>query len=110
MIAAVTARAFDLAAGLAPAGVDVRRLPDGRDAAAFVLPDWKDRGQPREKQQRVVDRISQSRRSSTTAGRPQCRRKVRLIAQAKCGQAATGPTRATSGPVRAQPSARVVSR
>jgi hypothetical protein len=43
MIAAVTARAFEVAAELAPAGVDVRRLPDGRDAAAFVLPDWKDR-------------------------------------------------------------------
>jgi phosphoglycerate dehydrogenase-like enzyme len=43
MIAAVTARAFDVAAELAPAGVDLRRLPDGRDEAAFVLPDWKDR-------------------------------------------------------------------
>jgi phosphoglycerate dehydrogenase-like enzyme len=43
MIAAVTERAFDVAAELAPAGVDVRRLPAGRDAAAFVLPDWSDR-------------------------------------------------------------------
>jgi hypothetical protein len=34
MIAAVTARAFEVAAELAPAGVDVRRLPDGRDAGA----------------------------------------------------------------------------
>ena len=42
MIAAVTARAFDVAAELAPVGVEVRRLPDGRDDAAFVLPDWKD--------------------------------------------------------------------
>jgi phosphoglycerate dehydrogenase-like enzyme len=43
MIAAVTARAFELAAELAPAGVEVRRLPEGRDDAAFVLPDWADR-------------------------------------------------------------------
>jgi phosphoglycerate dehydrogenase-like enzyme len=43
MIAAVTARAFQAAAELAPAGVEVRRLPDGRDAAAFVMPDWEDR-------------------------------------------------------------------
>jgi phosphoglycerate dehydrogenase-like enzyme len=43
MIAAVTARAFDVAAELAPEGVEVRRLPDGRDEAAFVLPDWQDR-------------------------------------------------------------------
>jgi phosphoglycerate dehydrogenase-like enzyme len=42
MIAAVTARAFDVAVELAPVGVEVRRLPDGRDAAAFVLPDWDD--------------------------------------------------------------------
>ncbi len=42
MIAAVTARAYDMVAGLAPDGVDVRRLPDGRDDAAFVLPEWKD--------------------------------------------------------------------
>ena len=43
MIAAVTARAFDTAGELAPAGVEVRLLPDGRDRAAFVLPDWQDR-------------------------------------------------------------------
>jgi phosphoglycerate dehydrogenase-like enzyme len=43
MIAAVTARAFDVAAELAPAGVEVRALPEGRDDAAFVLPDWADR-------------------------------------------------------------------
>jgi phosphoglycerate dehydrogenase-like enzyme len=43
MIAAVTARAFDVAAELAPAGVDVVRLPEGRDAAEFVLPEWGDR-------------------------------------------------------------------
>jgi phosphoglycerate dehydrogenase-like enzyme len=43
VIAAVTARAFEPARGLAPGGVDVRCLPDGRDAAAFLLPDWLDR-------------------------------------------------------------------
>jgi phosphoglycerate dehydrogenase-like enzyme len=43
MIAAVTARAFDVANELAPAGVEVRRLPDGRDGAEFVLPEWGDR-------------------------------------------------------------------
>jgi phosphoglycerate dehydrogenase-like enzyme len=43
MIAAVTARALDVAAELAQAGVEVRRLPDGRDEAAFVMPDWEDR-------------------------------------------------------------------
>jgi phosphoglycerate dehydrogenase-like enzyme len=43
MIAAVTARAFDVTAELAPAGVDLRRLPDGRDEAAFLLPEWRDR-------------------------------------------------------------------
>jgi hypothetical protein len=32
-----------VAAELAPAGVDVRRLPDGRDGVAFVLPDSEDR-------------------------------------------------------------------
>jgi phosphoglycerate dehydrogenase-like enzyme len=42
MIAAVTARAFDIAVELAPAGVRVRRLPDGREDAAFVLPDSED--------------------------------------------------------------------
>ena len=42
MIAAVTARAYDVVAGLAADGVDVLRLPDGLDDAAFVLPDWKD--------------------------------------------------------------------
>lgn len=43
MIAAVTARAFDVVARRAPDGVAVRRLPDGCDAATFVLPDWRDR-------------------------------------------------------------------
>jgi phosphoglycerate dehydrogenase-like enzyme len=43
MIAAVTARAFDAAKELAPAGVEVLRLPEGRDAAEFVLPEGGDR-------------------------------------------------------------------
>jgi phosphoglycerate dehydrogenase-like enzyme len=43
MLAAVTARAFETAAELAPAGVEVRRLPEGRDAAEFLLPEWGDR-------------------------------------------------------------------
>lgn len=42
MIAAVTARAYGVVAALSPDGVDVRRLPDGLDRAAFVLPDSKD--------------------------------------------------------------------
>jgi len=62
MIAAVTARAFDVAAELAPPGVDVRRLPDGRDEAAFVLPDWTDRDTvqalPRLERLRVVQSLS----------------------------------------------------
>ena len=43
MVAAVTARAYEAATELALPGVDVRRLPEGRDHAAFVLPEWKDR-------------------------------------------------------------------
>jgi phosphoglycerate dehydrogenase-like enzyme len=43
MIASVTARAFEVVSELAPDGVEVRRLPDGRDEAAFVMPDWEDR-------------------------------------------------------------------
>lgn len=43
MVAAVTARAFDITAELAPAGVDVRQLPDGRADAVFMVPDWDDR-------------------------------------------------------------------
>ncbi len=43
MIAAVTDRAFDVVARLAPDGVDVRRLPDGCREAEFLLPDWHDR-------------------------------------------------------------------
>ena len=62
MIAAVTARAYGVVAGTAPDGVDVRRLPDGRDDAAFVLPDWKDRetleALPRLEPLRVVQSLS----------------------------------------------------
>ena len=62
MLAAVTARAFDLACELAPVGVEVRRLPEGHDAAAFVLPDWKDRetidALPRLERLRVVQALS----------------------------------------------------
>ena len=62
MIAAVTARAFEVAAELAPPGVEVRQLPDGRDEAAFVLPDWKDRetveALPRLERVRVVQSLS----------------------------------------------------
>jgi phosphoglycerate dehydrogenase-like enzyme len=43
MIAAVTDRAYELASELAPPGVEVLQLPDGREAAAFVMPDWEDR-------------------------------------------------------------------
>ena len=43
MIAAVTPRAYEVAAELAPLGVEVLRLPEGRERAAFVLPDWHDR-------------------------------------------------------------------
>ncbi|MEA2363240.1 MAG: hypothetical protein QOD71_2385 [Thermoleophilaceae bacterium] len=62
MIAAVTAHAFDVAVELAPVGVEVRRLPDGRDAAAFVVPDWDDRetldALPRLEPLRVVQALS----------------------------------------------------
>jgi phosphoglycerate dehydrogenase-like enzyme len=62
MIAAVTARAFDVASELAPREVEVRRLPDGRDEAVFVLPDWKDRetveALPRLERVRVVQSLS----------------------------------------------------
>ena len=43
MIASITPRAFDVVSELAPDGVEVRPLPDGREAAAFVMPDWEDR-------------------------------------------------------------------
>jgi phosphoglycerate dehydrogenase-like enzyme len=62
MVAAVTARAFDAATELAPPGVEVRRLPEGRDHAAFVLPDWKDRelidALPQLERLRVVQALS----------------------------------------------------
>src|SRR5688572_13325154 len=43
MIAAVTDRAFEVVSELAPDGVEVRPLPDGRRDAEFLLPDWHDR-------------------------------------------------------------------
>jgi phosphoglycerate dehydrogenase-like enzyme len=62
MIAAITARAFDVAAELAPDGVEVRRLPDGLDSAAFVLPEGGDRDAldalPDLEQLRVVQALS----------------------------------------------------
>lgn len=62
MIAAVTDRAFDVVAELAPDGVEVRRLPDGRREAAFLLPDWFDRETMRElpglERVRVVQSLS----------------------------------------------------
>jgi phosphoglycerate dehydrogenase-like enzyme len=39
----ITDRAFDVVAEHAPDGVAVRRLPDGRREAEFLLPDWHDR-------------------------------------------------------------------
>ena len=62
MIAAVTARAFDAAAELAPEEVEVLRLPEGRDAAEFVLPEWGDsetlEALPRLERLRVVQVLS----------------------------------------------------
>jgi phosphoglycerate dehydrogenase-like enzyme len=62
LVAAVTAQAFDVCAELASDTVDVRRLPDGRDDAAFLLPDWDDRGTlhalPRLERLRVVQLLS----------------------------------------------------
>jgi phosphoglycerate dehydrogenase-like enzyme len=62
VVAAVTARAFDVVTELAPAGVDVRRLPDGRDAAEFLLPEGQDRetldALPRLERLRVVQTLS----------------------------------------------------
>ena len=62
MIAAVTDRAFDVVAEVATDAVDVRRLPDGLDAAVFVLPDWMDRetleAMPRLGRLRVVQALS----------------------------------------------------
>ena len=43
VIAAVADSAFEIVTELAPDTVDVRRLPDGRDDAVFLLPDWGDR-------------------------------------------------------------------
>jgi phosphoglycerate dehydrogenase-like enzyme len=43
VIAAVTARAFQVVSELAPEGVEVRQLPDGREDAEFIVPGWEDR-------------------------------------------------------------------
>ena len=62
MIAAVTDRAIEIVAGLAPDGVEVRRLPDGRKEASFLLLDWFDRETmrelPRLERVRVVQSLS----------------------------------------------------
>jgi phosphoglycerate dehydrogenase-like enzyme len=62
VIAAVTDRAFEVVAGLAPDTVEVRRLPEGRDEAVFLLPDWEDRetlrALPRLERLRVVQTLS----------------------------------------------------
>jgi phosphoglycerate dehydrogenase-like enzyme len=62
MIAAVTDRAFDVVTEIAPDGVEVRRLPDGRAQAEFLLPDWFDRETMRElpglERVRVVQSLS----------------------------------------------------
>ena len=62
MIAAVTERAFDAVTELAPDGVEVRRLPDGRREAEFLLPDWQDRDTMKElrglERVRVVQALS----------------------------------------------------
>jgi phosphoglycerate dehydrogenase-like enzyme len=62
VVAAVAAQAFDICVELASDRADVRRLPDGRDAAAFLLPDWEDRDTlhalPRLERLRVVQLLS----------------------------------------------------
>jgi phosphoglycerate dehydrogenase-like enzyme len=62
VIAAVAPHVFDVASELAPAGVDLRRLPDGRDDAEFIVPDWDDRDTvaalPRLERLRVVQALS----------------------------------------------------
>ncbi len=62
MIAAVTALAFAAATELAPEGVDLRQLPEGRDEAAFIFPDSRDEttieALPRLERLRVVQSLS----------------------------------------------------
>jgi phosphoglycerate dehydrogenase-like enzyme len=62
VIAAVTDQAFDVCVELAGDMVELRRLPDGRAAAAFLLPDWSDRetlrALPRLERLRVVQVLS----------------------------------------------------
>jgi phosphoglycerate dehydrogenase-like enzyme len=43
VIAAVSGTTYGVCAELAPDTVDLRRLPDGRDEAVFLLPEWGDR-------------------------------------------------------------------
>jgi phosphoglycerate dehydrogenase-like enzyme len=61
VIAAVSDGAFEVVAVLAPDAVDVRRLPVGRDEAAFLLPDRADRDTlealPRLERLRVVQTL-----------------------------------------------------
>jgi phosphoglycerate dehydrogenase-like enzyme len=62
VIAAVNGYAFAVCSELAPDGVDVQRLPDGRDDAVFLFPDWSDRetlrALPRLERLRVVQTLS----------------------------------------------------
>ena len=62
MIAAVTPRAFGVVAAAAPEGVTVRALPEGRDEAEFLMPEWDDAetlaALPRLERVRVVQSLS----------------------------------------------------
>lgn len=62
VLAAVAPEAFDVCARLALDKVDLRRLPDGSEDAAFLLPDWADRetlhALPRLERLRVVQVMS----------------------------------------------------
>jgi len=62
VIAAVTPRAFAVVAAAAPEGVTVRALPEGREEAEFLMPDWEDADTlaalPRLEQVRVVQSLS----------------------------------------------------
>jgi phosphoglycerate dehydrogenase-like enzyme len=62
VIAAVTPRGFDVVAAAAPEGVTVRALPEGREEAEFLMPDWEDAetlaALPRLEQVRVVQSLS----------------------------------------------------
>jgi phosphoglycerate dehydrogenase-like enzyme len=62
VIAALTAEAWPVAEALVPAGVELRRLPDGLAEAAFVVPAWDDdealEALPRLRPLRVVQTLS----------------------------------------------------